>query len=874
VIPHPPRVATWLLHRLLDADSREAIAGDLEEEYRRRSARAGRPAAARWYWKESARSVLACRITGKRLAERRRLDFDASTHPTLRDVLRPALRQFRDQPLYALACTGTLALAVGAACASLAVVKRALLDPLPYRDDRALVSLLTLADGATSAVSPHVLEELRASSPPFTGFASIRPSGMAYSTPDGTENILANLVTAEYFSLLGVAPAIGHVWTPQQPNAVIVSWVFWRDKLSGDPNAVGKSITVDGRPRTIVGVMPREFLGPYWSQADLWAPLDMVPLLADLRTRRTLTVLARRAPDASEQEVGAFLSLFSAQLRQKHPVAHGNQSWVAVPLRHELVGSARPALVGTAAAAALLLVIVGANIAGLSTAQAVATRHYLAIRAALGASRRRLFAEQLVDSLVLAVVGSVAGVWIAYGLVAVIARYQQHFLVRLAPIALDGSTMAVGVAAGLVIGLAAALLPRRVVSAARPADSLRARGSSGEISVTAVRAGLVVSQMALALVLLIGAGLLVRTVQHLSQLQLGFDSEGLTALNVNLPGAKYQSRDAQLQFERDVLERAEQIPGVKAAIASVGFPLFGGMMAGLHLETEPADAPRHEVAYLSVSPNFVADVGARIVAGRDLSPSDSSNAPPVVVINETMARLFWPAGDAVGAQVQIGPSSPQERWITVIGVMADMRTHGITEPIRPTAFGSTLQYSWPRRHITVRTRDRRPLSLAMDLRSAIHSVDPAIGIGAIAPIDEIAANSTARHRLVMLALGLFGAIALVLCISGLYAVVALTSRLRRREYAIRLALGARRGGVRWMVVRQALLLAASGAAAGLLTAAIGTRAIQGMLHGVRPLDPTTFAAATVALLALAVVAAWQPARQAENVNPVETLRAE
>jgi predicted permease len=485
-----------------------------------------------------------------------------------------------------------------------------------------------------------------------------------------------------------------------------------------------------------------------------------------------------------------------------------------------------------------------------------------------------LFVEQLVDSVVLAVVGSLAGIAVAYALIQMVARYQQVFLPRLAPVQLDAATIVAGVGAGLTIGLIAAILPRSVVSAAAN-DVLRSsRGSAGDVKATATRTGLVIAQVAIALVLLVGAGLLVRTVQHLSQRELGFDSDGLTYFQVNLPGRKYQQQDAQLQFERDVIERVGQIPGVESVTASVGFPLWGGMMAGLAVKGDAPGTPRREIAYLSVSPNFVADVGARIVAGRDLSPADTFNAPRAVVINETLARQFWPAGDAIGKDVQIGAGDPNDRWITIVGIMADMRGHGVTEPIRPTAFGSTWQYSWPRRHIGVRTAGERPATLATELRAAVHAVDPAIAVGTVTSADQALADGMARHRLVMLALIVFGALALVLCISGLYAVIVLNSQQRRREYAIRVALGASRGGVRWMVVRQALVLAVAGTTAGLLIAGLGTRLIQGLLQGVQPLDAPTFAVAAVALLALATMAAWHPASRAEKVDPVETLRAE
>jgi predicted permease len=863
-----------LLHCLLDDASREAVIGDLEEGYAAVRRRRGALAAGWWYYTHAARSVIACRITAKRRQELRRLDFEPGTRPSLRDFVRPAFRQFRDQPLYALACCGTLALAVAAAAVSVVVIKRAFIEALPYRDAHELVSLLTVSSsGLPSAVSPHVLEDLRAGNPPLVEFAPIRPVGAAYVAAGSTENLRVLQVSPDYFTTLGVAPASGRVWGVRERDVVIISARFWRETLSR-ADVVGSSILIEGNLRTVVGIMPEDFSSPYFTATDAWLPLDMAALLADIRTRRTLTILARRAPATSQAELDAYLTVFSTQLQERFPDLHGDQRLIARPLRDELIGSSRSALIGTAAAAALLLVIVAANIAGLSTAQAVSSRQQLAVRAALGATRGRLFAEQLVDSVTLAVVGSTAGVILAYGLTGMVVRYQEFFLAQLRPITLDAPVIAISLATGISIGILAALLPRTVVSAA-PADALRAaRGASSDVKVTATRTGLVIAQVAIALVLLVGAGLLIRTVQHLSQRELGFDPDNLTYLNLNMPGRKFASRDVQIRFERDVVERLRQIPGVKAVMASVGFPLWGGMMAGLAIKGDAPGSPRREVAYLSLAPDFTRAVGARIIAGRDLLPSDTYDAPRVVVVNETMARMFWPQGDALGSEVQIGPGSAQEPWITVVGIMADMRAHGLTSDIRPTAFGSTWQYSWPRRHIAVRTQGAPPATLAADVKSAIHAVDPTVAIAAMTTAEQQLSVSMGRYRLTMFALTLFGGVALVLCVSGLYAVVALNSRQRRREYAIRVALGARRGGVRWMVVRQALVLTGVGATVGLISAALGTRALQGLLHGVHPIDPPTFAAAALGLLAFATLAAWQPAHQAENVNPVETLRAE
>jgi putative ABC transport system permease protein len=873
---HPPAIPAWLLLRLLDTESYEAVAGDLEEEYHARRESSGPAAASARYWMAAMRSIVACRITEQRRIERRPMDFDASGGVTMRDLITPALRQFRHHPLYALATVATLALAIGVGAVTLTVVKRAYFDALPYREDARLHSLLTSTDGSTSAVSAHVFQDLRASQSPFAGLAGVRPTGMAYAAPNFTESVLGNEVEADYFSVLGVTPAIGRIWTPAERDAIVISWKFWQEKLDGDPNVITRSIVIDGRPRTIAGVLAQDFVPPYFSGTVVWAPLDMPTLLEDVRARRTLTVITRRDDHSSQADVDAYLAIFSANQQRQHPSIHGNQSWVAPSLRDELVGSSRPAVLGAGAAALLLMLIVTANIAGLSTAHAAATRQQVAIRSALGATRSRLFGEQLVETMMLTLLGSALGVFLAYGLTQMVARYQQQFLARLAPITLDAQTMTAALATGMLIGFVAALLPRRFMGA-QPSDALRvSRGGSIDRRLSRARMALVTAQVALALVLLVGAGLLIRTVQHLATLDMGFNPDGLVSMQVNLPQPKYRTPESQTQFERDVVERVSQIHGVQSATASVGIPIVGGMMAGLTFKGDPAGTAPREVAYLSVAPDFMRQIGARIVAGRDLLPSDHRGAPRVVLVNETMARMHWPNGDAVGSSVFIGAGAPArpDQWITVVGIVADFRTHGPTERILPASYGSTLQYSWPRRHITVRVAGAMPPSLAADMRAAIHGIDPAIPAGTVGTFDAFITERTARHRLASLALTLFGSLALVLCACGLYAVVALTSRLRQREFAIRMALGAGTNDVRWLVVRQAMLIAVVGTAAGFAAAIAGTRILEGLLHGVGALDRPIFAAAGGVLLLMGAMAAWQPARLAARVDPIETLKAE
>jgi predicted permease len=578
---------------------------------------------------------------------------------TLFETFRFSLRQFRQEPIYTLACATTLALAVACGTASFAVVKRAFFDPLPYAHDATLVSLFTSADGDTSPVSAHVLDDLRNSRSPLSDFVSMRPYGVTYQGDSSTEQLPGILVSASFFNTLGVAPALGQGWADGDRDTIVVSWSFWQRALSGSADAIGRRITLDGVDRTIVGIMPQGFVAPWWAATDVLMPLDMAALLNDpARGRRPLSVIARRSASATPAQVDAFLELFSQQQRQRHPAIHGRQGWVVEPLRTSLVGVARPALLATGAAALLLLLIVGANIAGLSAARAVVTQHQTAIRTALGATRGRLVVERLLDSAVVALLGSAAGVSIAYGIVLLLASNHIEFLPRLSPVTLDPQTALAGLGAGLITGIVAAVLPQTALRMGSVFDPLR--GAAGGARLAAMRSTLVVAQVAFALALIAGAGLLVRTVHHVASTPLGFDGDGLLTFSTNMPVPRYAASARQIQFERDVLAELQRLPGVASASASVGIPIIGGTRAAMAIFGRTDEIGLVEIPYFSVSPGFVSSMGIPLKAGRDLLPSDDLSAPPVTLINETMARRFWPDGNAIGARVQIGTGSPNQ----------------------------------------------------------------------------------------------------------------------------------------------------------------------------------------------------------------------
>ena len=606
----------------------------------------------------------------------------------------------------------------------------------------------------------------------------------------------------------------------------------------------------------------------------MWLPLDLRPLLADTaRARRTISVIARLSPGATVERAGAFLETFSAGQRAQYPTIHSRERWVAQSLHDGLIGPSQAPLSGVAAAAALLMLIVCANIAGLSAVNAAARQRAYAIQAALGATARHLFYDRLKDSLILSAIGSAAGLGLTYGLIAVAARYQDQFLPMLPTVAFEMSTALVAWLLGITTGVLAALAPRGAMKRLQVEDALRAsRGATGDQRLVSVRSGLVFIQVAITIVLIVSAGLLVRTVAHLSSTSLGFDTDPFTVFHVTLPLPSYRGSDRQVQFERLLQDRISAIPGVSGVSASVGFPVMGSMGARLTiLDRSQPEAPP-EIGYLSVTPGFFRFLGVPMLEGRDITETDDFPAPRVVVINETMARMFWPEGKAIGAKVKIGAGAATDREITVVGIAADVRQNGPIQDVRPIAFGSTLhtvaaaphrcQGGSPAGGIrrAARGRGSRGRSRGGHHRAADGRLPGDATDGAPSSRD---ADADALRR------SSDGALrSRPLCDRRPELAVA------PARNAIRLALGATRSQVCWLVVRQSLVIGLAGASVGLILASAGTQTLSGLLHGVTPIDRVTFAVALAAMLVLAALSASLPAARAGRVDPADTLRAE
>jgi len=862
---------TRLIARLRSLALRRRIAGEIDEELHDHVERETAANIARGLAPAEARRVALAELGGLTQTRESIHSERASRLAAVRHAL--SIRHLRRQPLYVVSCVVTLMLAVAAATTMGAAIKPALLDPLPYRDDGALVMLSNSnPTGGLGWVNIRTLNDLRAGTPPLAAVTASRGASASFTTADGVFPIYSTLVEPNYFSTLGVTPAAGRLWAEHETNVVLLAWGFWQRSLNASPDAIGRSITIDGIDRTVVGIMPRGFVPPWNAMADVLLPLDPAQLLADpYRARRQLMVIGRRADGASLEEVRAYLGVFSTRINAEHTNVPGGQTVVAHPLRERLLGSSRPVLLGTAAATLLLLLIVTANIAGLAAVRGIAQRRQTAVKIALGAGRWRILGERIGESALIATAASIAGVAVSALLIATLRRYQGQFLGTFAPIELSLSLAAVAVVAGLVIGVTAGVFPHLALRHRGGEDPLRAsRGSAGDRASARLRMGLAAVQTALALVLVIGAGLLSRTLHHLSETPLGFDPAQLTSFFVNLPGPRYAKQPSQIQFEHDLLARLERIPGIEAVTSSIGIPINGGMGAGLYIEGRNENGtPIH---YMSVAPNFREMFGMPLIAGRSVDSSDSIASQRTLVINETMARRFWPEGNALGARIFVGVA-PSQNWMTVVGIVGDVRQHGPGSEVMPTAFGSTRQYSWPRRNFVFRSAQGRAVPAA-DLRAALRDVDPTLAITGLETLNESLTQQQATQRLVLFVLGTFAMVAAVLCAFGLYGVLALTSSLRRREYAIRLALGSTAERMRWLVIRQALILAGIGVITGIVVASLTTRTLQGLLNGVQPNDPFTFVAASMAIVVVALAASWLPARRAAKVNGAEVFASD
>ncbi|HLL77419.1 MAG TPA: ABC transporter permease [Pyrinomonadaceae bacterium] len=810
--------------------------------------------------------------------------------------LRYAARSLRKRPGFTLVAVLTLALGIGANTAIFSVVNGVMLKPLDFPDSDRLIALSETSKEVPvmSVAYPNYLD-WRASQTVFEEMAARMPAGGALTGDGEPERVTGRWVTASFFPTLGVRPAAGRFFTEEEdrPGAervMVISHSLWQRRFGGDERAVGRPVRYNGESWTVIGVLPAgfDFYGRNNLNNDFLIPLGRHSDARYMRDRSSHPVLvtARLRPGVKLEQAVAEMNAIAARLSEQHPESNQGNGVVVRSFLDDYVGDVRPALVMLTVAVGLLLLIACANVANLLLARATTRGREIALRMALGAGRGRVVRQLLTESLLLAAAGGAAGLLLSSWGVGALARLYPDALPRLEDLSPDarafGFAVVVTMLTGLAFGLAPALQTSKVdLHGALKEGGLKATGGAGG---RRLRGAFVVAEVALSLVLLVGAGLLVKSFWRLTEVDPGFDARGVLTLRLRLPDAKYREAAQSIAFLREATRRVRALPGVVEVSVTSGFPLGRSSEDGYWLEGQPeprlpGEWPVADV--LSVDENYHRALNVALLTGRLFTERDTADSPPVVVVDDDFVRRHFPGAPldaALGRRVRFG--GEEEPWREIVGVARHVRQGGLAEAGHPGIYHPWTQMKprWQAEYVraldwVVKTTGD-PASLVAPIRREIQAVDAEQPLGNVRTLEELLARSLAPRRFSLLLVGVFAAVALVLGAVGLYGVLSYAVTQRTREIGVRVALGARRGDIIRLVIRHGMALALLGVALGLAAALAVTRLMSGMLFGVSATDPSTFALVSLLLLAVALLACYVPARRATKVDPMIALRAE
>jgi putative ABC transport system permease protein len=801
---------------------------------------------------------------------------------TLTDI-RHGARLLLRTPGFSAVAVATLAIGIGANTAIFSVVNTLLIQRLPYAEaDRlAIVWEHNLPrDRKNNVVSPGNFIHWREMNHVFADIAAVGMTFNVTLTGHGEPVELPfQYVSASFFPIVGVQPQAGRWFSNEEDRpgsrVAVISDRLWRTRLGSDPEVLNKAITLQSQSYSVVGVMPPGF-SFLDKTVDLWLPVGL-PAEARTPRGRWMMTVARLAPGVSFAQAQQDMSRVAAELTKLFP--DFNTGWTArvVPLREQLTGDIRPALFVMLGAVAFVLLIACANVANLLLARATSRQRELAVRAALGAGRARLVRQLLAESIVLATAGGLAGLAIAWWglrvLRAVVA--QQVPIQRLEAVGIDGTVLAFTALASLVSGLVFGLVPAFTAAGRRLNDSLKEGGRTGSgVRGKRARSAFVVVEIALALVLLVGAGLLVRSFIRLMDVDAGFETARTVTMRVSLPGARYPRPELRGQFFQRLFEQIDRIPGVQASGAVSFLPLIGlGSATGYEVVGQPIPPLGQEpVTDVRVITNqYFKSMGIPLLRGRLFDDRSASDAQNKVIVNETLARKHWPNEDAIGKRIKI--SWNDDREDEIVGIVGDVRHSGLDADVRSTIYWPYARNAYGGMALTIRTTGDTA-SVVSAIRKIVNQQDPDLALADITTMDEVVSRSVAQRRLMMVMLGIFAGAALLLSAVGIYGVIAYGVTQRTQEIGIRLALGAQRSDVLRMIVGQAAWLSLAGIAIGAAGAFALTRLMADLLFHVKPFDPVTFAAVAAILGLVALLAGYVPGRRATRVDPVVALRAE
>jgi putative ABC transport system permease protein len=804
--------------------------------------------------------------------------------------LRYAARTLRKSPGYAAVALATLALGIGANTAIFSVLDAVLLRPLPYQDGDRLVMVGDRTsiggDSSPNNVGFATYVELRDRNRTFEAMAAVRSWQPTLTTAGVAELVPAMRVSANYFSMLGVRPALGRDFRPEddRPDAwrvLILSDGLWRGSFGADPSVIGRVVRMDGQSYRVIGVLPPDYeplvSARYYKPARLWAPIGYdLSLRQACHSCQHLKALGRLAPGVTLAQARADLDGVRRRFALEHPEEYAEGSMDAVPLSREVTSGLRTPLIVLVGAVGFVLLIACANVANLTLARSLGRGHELAIRSALGASRGRLLRQLFAESLVLCAAGGALGFLLAGSLQSALLRLAPLSLPRADQIAIDGRVLGFAALASLLAAVLSGGLPALRASAASMAASI-ASGSRGSTAagVSRARRLLTVGELALAVVLVAGAFLMVRSIARLLDAPFGFSTERVLTLGLSTP-AQATTDAAIVAYQDRLLERVRALPGVEATALVSQVPLGGnGDYYGFHIEgrmrPNPAEDP--SVERYSVTPDYLQAMGIPLLRGRPFTAEDRADSPAVMIVSESTAKSLFPGRDPIGERVRIG-AHHEGPWRTVIGVAGDVRHVDVALAPTPQMYLPQAQMTDGMLNLVVRTRTTEPENLTSSIRDEVRALDPGVPLFDIASMSERVARSAAPRRFVMRLLGAFALAALALAALGLYGVVAHSVGQRTREIGIRMALGATPRDIARLVLVGGSRLIATGLAAGLLGAFGATRFLSAILYEVHPGDPASLAAAATLLAAAAFAAHWLPARRAARVDPMTALRSE
>jgi putative ABC transport system permease protein len=803
--------------------------------------------------------------------------------------IRHAARMFTRQPLYTAAIVLTVAVGIASSTMVFSIVDAVLLKPLPFPHASELVALWqSSTDGRNTGggMSPANASDWKREARSFSNVGLWTPDVFIAGRPGEGERVAGGLVSGDFFATLGVPPAMGRTFTTADeaaPDQVVLSYRVWTRLFGADGQLVGRDVVLNGKPFKVAGVLPPDFvfppitLGEAVIQPELYVPLETrSPMMRD-RGAPFMMAIARLAPGVSVASAQLEATTIARRLEASFPRVNVGRGAVVTPLHEQVVGNVRRPLLLLLSAAAILLLISCLNVAGMLVARALARTSEVSVRVALGVTRARLLGQFVVESLILCVAGGIVGLGIAYAFQRILVAVNPTMLPRLADVSLDARVLAFAFGVSLVTATVFAALP--LMHACVP-DIVALlgqtqRGLAGSKRAHRLRSSLVAGQVAIAMLLLVGVGLLAKTLLRLNHVELGFEPASATTFEVSIPGTKYQRGEGPAVLAR-LIERLQRLPDVAVVGAMNVLPLATTAFTwSFHIENrpDPEGTPPARADYRAVTPGIFAAMQMPLMRGRLISDRDTRDSPPVAVINEAMARRFWPNEDPVGRRLRIdGPPTPSFGWATIVGVVGDIRGASVDAPAAPALYRPVAQHPFMDMAVVVRMQPGAAAPVSA-LRAEGRGLDPDLMLHSFKPLDAFVAQSTALRRSILLIVSLFAGVALFLVAVGIHGLVTTIVSQRFAEMGIRMAMGATDREIVWTIMKHSVTLVGAGLLVGVVAALAVMPATTALLFEVRPTDAVAYVGAALLLATLSLLATYLPARAVSRLDPARALRS-